>query len=897
MQRLQIPGFLFLLSGLALAQGTTPRDAWQQFQREQGNAWTAEWITSTGTPRAIYGQGLKVATALNTLDEARIQSTALLERYKDLLGRGDSRFVEADASRIRHLYYFIYRQQFAGLDVIGGRADVRINERGVVAMFGSSAVPVPQTFQTEPQLAAAAAQAIAEGKYLGQVRNGAGVPAPRLVIWARTEDGVRAEPKLAWEVQLDARSAQVLVAKVFVDARTGAVLEFANEVFSCGSCSKLHVPSTRGGSRLERAMAKARDLRGAARSQPSTVLALTGKVMAWTNVGAKPTDALTNVPVANVLVTSSAGNAYTDDGGNFTIPYTGSTAVTCTATLQGRHTQRVKVEAGTQLTASTAISPTGGGTIQFGSPTMAEPDWAQTTIYHFVDDINRYIRALVPGSASTMDQLSTQLVPTVNIDRSCNAFYSNYSINHFRRRGMCDMTAFSSIIQHEWGHGLDDAFGGIQTRDGLSEGWADVVAVLRGNDPIIGNGFFLGGGIVRTALNTRTYPVNSQDLHDMGEVWMGWVWDVKLDMEARLGTAAGYDRTQKIVIPTIVANAGTMAVQIREVFLLDDDDGNLNNGTPNYASLEKASLKRTVPYPKRANPHAGTYSSFGNGCPGSGTISSWCAAANQAGGILTGGANANVFALAVPPATGVTVIEGFELFTQSNSLPVTIPTQIYLADSAGSPAAVPARTGTMTVGSTAGWYRTTFAIPLTIPANQAIFLSYTPAVDVRAPYLSTGTLASHFWRAATATTWNGPFSALRWAWRLDCRPASGAATPLLSFEGLPELGRSFSLGLTAARPNATGLLFVGGSDRLWQGLALPFNLAGFGAPACDLLSSGELQIPIQTNALGFYGQTFTVPNQAGLFGAQFFNQFLVSDPANPFGIVFSNGGVGQIGKQ
>ena len=888
---------LGLLPGLALAQGTTPRDAWQQFQRDQGQAWTAEWNTSTGTPSAIYGQGLKVAAALNTLAEARIQSTALLERYKDLLGRGGSRFVEEDASRIRHLYYFIYRQQFAGLDVIGGRADVRINQRGVVAMFGASTVPVPQNFQTAPQLAAAAAQAIAEGKHLGQARNGAGVPAPRLVIWARTEDGVRAEPKLAWEVQLDARPAQVLVAKVFVDARTGAILEFADEVFTCGSCNKVHVSSARPGSRLERAMAKARALRKPAQPQPGTMLALTGKVMAWTNLGAKPTDALTNAPVANVFVTSSAGNAYTDNNGNFTIPYSGSSSVTCTATLQGRHMKRIRVSTGTRLSASASISPTSGGTIQFGSASMPETEWSQTTVYHFTDDINRYLRTLVPTRVSNMDNLSTRMDPIVNIARSCNAFYTNYTINFYNRGGSCNMTAFSSVIQHEWGHGLDHEFGGINRTDGLSEGWADVVAILRENRPIVGDGFFTNGRVIRTGLNTRTYPVSSSSVHAKGEVWMGWVWDLKVDMEARLGAAAGYDRTQKIVIPTIVADAGSMAAQIREVFLLDDDDGNLNNGTPNYASLEKASIKRTVPYPKRVNPNAGAYTTFGRGCPGSGRTSSGCASSNPSGGTLASTQNTNIFALGVPAVSGQTIVNGFELFTQATGSPVTIQTQVYLADSSGAPTGSPVRTGSMTIGSTAGWYRTTFTTPLTVASNAKYFLSYTSVVTMRFPFVTTGTQAEHYWHPSSSTAWRGPFRTQRWAWRVNCQTSSGGAIPVLSNTGVPEINTSFSLSLASAKPSATGLLFIGASDTNWLSLTLPFNLGIFGASQCNLLSSGELQVGINTNAAGSYTRSFGIPNNTGLVGARFYNQFLISDTANPFGVVFSNGGAGKVGRQ
>ena len=38
---------------------------------------------------------------------------------------------------------------------------------------------------------------------------------------------------------------------------------------------------------------------------------------------------------------------------------------------------------------------------------------------------------------------------------------------------------------------------------------------------------------------------------------------------------------EKIVLPSLVADATNQPNAVREVFILDDDDSNLNNGTPN----------------------------------------------------------------------------------------------------------------------------------------------------------------------------------------------------------------------------------------------------------------------------------------------------------------------------
>ncbi|MCA8955460.1 MAG: M36 family metallopeptidase, partial [Planctomycetes bacterium] len=587
------------LAQAGIQQSNPIEQAWQKFLAQNGPGWTAHWNQATGTPKAIFGTGLRVADELISVDAARPHAEGVLNRHAALLGRGGSQFVEVSSSQVRHLYYFIYKQQYQGLDVLDARADVRIHDSGVVAMFGAAAVPIPGDFLIKPAFGGEAARTVAHQEVLGQ-QGKADAAQPKLIIWAQPYAERPTKPVLAWQVQIDQRPQTLTVGKAFVDATTGAFLEFRNEVFSCASCGKNHVTgyTHAGRDRLDRAMERAATLRPTAPAGSAPKLALTGTVMAWTNTGHKPTDTLVNIPLKNLKVTSSAGTAYTDNMGVFTIPYTGTTNVVVSATLEGLHTQRVGVSQGTQLTASASISPTTGGTIQFGTQTMGETDFSQTSTYYFTDDVNTWVRTLIPTKTTEMAKMDT-IAPRVNIPSSCNAYYTGYTINFYSSSATCNMTAYETVVYHEWGHGLDDVFGGINTRDGLSEGWADVLAILLSKQEILGPGFYKTQtpDYVRIATNTKTYPT-SGGTHTQGEVWMGWVWDVRLEMIKKYGTQLGPQITEQIVVPTIVANSVDMQQQILEVFLLDDNDANLKNGTPNYLQLEPACIKRTVPYPK-----------------------------------------------------------------------------------------------------------------------------------------------------------------------------------------------------------------------------------------------------------------------------------------------------------
>ncbi len=874
-----------LLPSVSLAQEVEPSGTWGQFTAANGQDWQVDWSAATGTPGAIYGPGLKLDGPIADIDNARLESKALLTRFSSLLGKGESNFVEVIGVKIRQVYVFVYDQKYKGLDVISGRADVRINDVGAVAMFGSHAVQIPSGFNLKPALSAVAAKAIAEGHALGAPSTKKGLPAPRLVIWANTEGKVRTTATLAWEVQIDERPT-VTVGKVYVDAMGGKILQFRNEVLMSQS-GAAHVFRTAPARKLEKLAVVAK-----APAIGAPMAPLTGKVMAWVNKGHNPLDAMTNVPLANCWVTSSSGSAYTDAAGNFSIANSGTTAVTVSATLTGRHTKRIRVAQGSQMSASKSIRPGTPGTIQFGSATMGVFDRAQTTTYWFTDDCNTWLRGLLPGSTGPMNTLSS-MNPRVNLASSCNAYYTNFTINFYHESSTCNMTAYETVVQHEWGHGADHAFGGLTQTDGLSEGWGDTLCTFRSAQPIVGPNFRKNGGFVRTALNTKTYPAGG-GVHQQGETWMGFNWDVRTNLIATHGSSTGVTIAEKIVIASIAADAKNQPNAVREVFILDDDDGNLNNGTPNYTDLEKAALKRKLPYPKRVNPNAGSYVNYGAGCVGSGKGNANCASNNPTGGTLTGATTTNEYAYSATTTTSIKV-SGFSIYTRNTSGGnVTVRTAIY-GSSNGTPSTTPIASGTMTIGSVAGFYRTTLSA--NIPAGPFWVSVDHSAGNTHVSTLTSGAGGSAYWRRPPMGTgaWARSGVVSRPSFLVHCGSTSGGI-PDLHTTDIPEINQTFTLNLRYAKTNSPSLLLFGVSKSVWGALTLPFDL-GTLAPGCKVLASGEAQVGFTTNAAGTVTQNFAVPNNPALVGVLFHNQYVVSDSAKPIGFVLSNAGAGKIGKQ
>jgi hypothetical protein len=215
-----------------------------------------------------------------------------------------------------------------------------------------------------------------------------------------------------------------------------------------------------------------------------------------------------------------------------------------------------------------------------------------------VDTTNEYGRSLL-GNSTQLATISNIAV-TVNIASTCNAFYTNNTINFYQAGGGCANTAFSTVVAHEWGHGIDAQYGGIfnTNAEGLSEGWGDIWGMYQVDSPLLGSGFQTAGVALRRGDNTFVYPYSGSSPHAAGHVWMGFAWTLRQNLRTAYGTAQAIAISNDIVIGSIVANATTRIDAVREVFIADDNDGNLLNGTPNYAQLSAAAITKGIPYPE-----------------------------------------------------------------------------------------------------------------------------------------------------------------------------------------------------------------------------------------------------------------------------------------------------------
>ncbi|MCE9576471.1 MAG: lamin tail domain-containing protein [Deltaproteobacteria bacterium] len=310
--------------------------------------------------------------------------------------------------------------------------------------------------------------------------------------------------------------------------------------------------------------------------------AASGVVTGWIAEGGAPGGAgkAMSVPLPDLAVTVGSATVYTSSKGAFALSGSG----TVTAALAGTATTIIDA-GGAPISASV---PAGAGlAIALGAST-SEHALAQVTAFHAITAMRTFL--LANGFAPT--ELGAPVVAKVNVADTCNAYFSpaDRTLTFFRAGGGCRNSAERSIAAHEYGHFVDDAYGGIAD-GGLSEGWGDVLACLSSGDPIVGPDL-LPGQIIRTCANDYVYPASGSDeVHALGQAWAGFVWDARAGLRDALGAQKGDALIRALVLPSLRTNATDIPAAVREVFLRDDDDGDLGNHTPHWDALMAAAQR------------------------------------------------------------------------------------------------------------------------------------------------------------------------------------------------------------------------------------------------------------------------------------------------------------------
>ncbi len=221
---------------------------------------------------------------------------------------------------------------------------------------------------------------------------------------------------------------------------------------------------------------------------------------------------------------------------------------------------------------------------------------AQVTAFHWTNETHEFAKDfLLP---SHLYNLPTR----VNIDSSCNAFFSraDVSINFFRQvpTVVCPNTAYADVIAHEYGHAVDFVHGGIRD-SGFSEGFGDALAILLTRQPCVGREFFGRNTCLRDARDLVLWPPTG-GVHNQGRIFAGFTWELiqQLLLNKECGNAEdAISIAKRLILTASVDNPADIQDAVLLTFLADDDDGDLLNGTPHFRELAAAADSRRIPRP------------------------------------------------------------------------------------------------------------------------------------------------------------------------------------------------------------------------------------------------------------------------------------------------------------
>ncbi len=460
----------------------------------------------------------------------------------------------------------VYSQEMNGLPVEDARLRITVtNAHPQVVLVTSTLAAAPEEGLSAPaipeklvpSLATAWASADSRRVKLSATLSDATWSEPQLIAW-RGENGIG---RTAWRIEADAPEGG---STFVIDAATGELLADRphRADYSISGTVRMNV------------------IGGTTASGP---------------IAEVPAESLR----ASILPGGAIG-AYTARGGAFSLE-PASTPSTVQACIQlGQYAQVSSNSAWPLNCCAQATLNDGENTALFINP---DPDYATTaatTAYYHVTGTHHFIRDRAPTYAG----LEFMLPVRVN-EAPCTAYYqggASPQLTFSRQEGACPGTAFSTIISHEYGHFFLDRLGiingnGFGSPNAFAEGFCDTLSELVHDTPCLGTGW-----IERCAgNNTLSYPCactnqcTGEQTYACGDMLAGMFWDLR--------TSLGLEFARQMFVDFALITSGgewlysSNALHARtalEILTLDDENANLNDGTPHNAAICAAFTSRNI---------------------------------------------------------------------------------------------------------------------------------------------------------------------------------------------------------------------------------------------------------------------------------------------------------------
>ncbi len=526
----------------------TPPFAWSQFLAQRGSSWRASWDGATGVPNRIWGAGIVVPGSVANPAIAEHFARQLLADHLGLLAPGasvnDFELVSNHTDGSIRSVGFV--QRASGLRVIGGQISFRFKADRLV-VIGSEALPNVVVKRPMARYQPASLRDRATPTLRADLQLADAPVAPlgdEVVLPLIADDGVLGY-RVARPTTIDGGADGRYLA--YVDVASGGVL----------AVRQLNTYAT------------------------GTVL--------YNVVDRYPSDGRPRMtrPAPRARLTVNGSAATTNMAGSLT--WSPDSTASVQTSVDGDFVTIVnKAEGNALATATLGLAP--GDALVWDATAVIEDD-AQVNTFIATGIAKEYVRNNVDPQMPTIDD---QMVANVNIANNCNAYFDGKAINFFQANDQCQNTGLlQDVVFHEYGHRLHTAeiIQGVGDFDGaMSEGAADFLAASITGDQGMGRGFFYTDAALRELDpdgKEWLWPTDIGEIHHTGMIFGGIFWDLRKQLISDLGESAGIAVVNRLYLGALRRSVN-IPTSLIETLVEDDDDGNLDNGTPHECAIRAA---------------------------------------------------------------------------------------------------------------------------------------------------------------------------------------------------------------------------------------------------------------------------------------------------------------------
>ncbi|MBK9071457.1 MAG: phosphotransferase [Myxococcales bacterium] len=536
------------LAGTRVGQTPVAHAAWQALQGAMPGRWSAIWDKATGVPSRLWGPGRLIAGSSHDGAIAAAAAREFLRDHLQVLAPGATigDFVLVANQLDGGIRTIGFAQYAHGVPVLGGQVGMRfLADR--LYMVSSEALP---------GVASAIEGAIAAQARRGQpprdLRSKAGAALTAVLAHAATLRSVEPLAILPLISRAGVQAYRLVQPTTFESATLGPFVVYSDAATG------------------EPLAAQRRSIAAQA-------------TLVYDAVTRYPGSPRYNAPIARGRINVNGSNLTTSAAGVFSWSGLASAVVTTSLTSDD-----VKIENVAGDVASVQLTANDGGTVRWSAADNEQVD-AQIQAFVHAFEVKQYARLIFPGAGF----IEQQLIATVNIDSSCNAFSDGTNINFYLASDTCENTArLADVVYHEYGHVMhrQALIAGVGSFDGaLSEGISDVVAADITGDSGMGRGFFLSDAPLRE-LNPdteRTWPEDIGEVHYTGTIFGGAMWDLRGALHEKYGETQG-GIMFRALLAAAIQRSSNIPTSFMEVLAADDDNGDLADGTPNECEIREA---------------------------------------------------------------------------------------------------------------------------------------------------------------------------------------------------------------------------------------------------------------------------------------------------------------------